>query len=434
MKIAISGASGFIGKHLTAFLLGRGHQVVPLGRVMFKDNMSGQLMHILSHCDVVINLAGATINRRWTAEYKKELYSSRIRVTRCIVKAINGLKEKPKLLISASAVGYYPTDGCFDEYSSERGTGFLSDLCNRWENEASKLPPQTRLVITRFGVVLSPDGGALQQMLRPLKMGLAVTIGPGTQPFPWIDIRDLNRIMELIIHTPSLKGAVNLVAPETVTQAQWMDKLALRQGHCFRFTMPDFFFRLLLGEAADFLTKGQCVRSARLAELGFTFSSPAPDDFLTNTDVRTVDELDLNRYMGKWYEIARFDHRFERNMVGVTAEYMLLPDGKVRVENSGYKNDFDGKHSVSVGKAKLPDLNRPGKLKVAFFLWFYGDYYVLELDKEHYGYALIGSSSDNYLWILSRTPQLSDEVKHYLLERAERRGYDVSKLIWVKQK
>jgi hypothetical protein len=434
MKIAISGASGFIGKHLTAFLTGQGHQVVPLGRAMFRENMSGQLMHILSHCEVVINLAGASINNRWTAEYKKELYSSRIHVTRKIVQALNGLKQKPSLLISASAVGYYPTEGCFDEDSAKRGTGFLSDLCHRWESEASKLPQETRLVITRFGVVLSPDGGALQQMLRPLQMKMAVTIGPGTQMFPWIDIRDLNRAMAHIIATPSMNGTINLVAPEMLTQAQLMGKLAQRHGAYIKFTMPASFFRLLLGEASEFITKGQCVSPKRLVESDFNFSSPTMDDFLSDIDVQTVSELDLNRYMGKWYEIARFDHRFERNMVGVTADYMLLPDGKVRVENSGYMNDFDGKRKVSVGKAKLPDINQPGKLKVAFFLWFYGDYYVLELDKEHYGYVLIGSSSDNYLWILSRTPFLANEIKQHLLERAERRGYDISKLIWVKQK
>lgn len=281
MKIAISGASGFIGKHLTAFLTGQGHQVVPLGRAMFRENMSGQLMHVLSHCEVVINLAGASINHRWTAEYKKELYSSRIHVTRKIVQALNGLKQKPSLLISASAVGYYPTEGCFDEDSTERGTGFLSDLCHRWESEALKLPQETRLVITRFGVVLSPDGGALQQMLRPLKMRVAVTIGPGTQMFPWIDIRDLNKAMAHIIATPSINGATNLVAPEMLTQAQLMSKLALRHGRCFKFTMPASFFRLLLGEAAEFITKGQCVRPARLIESGFNFSSPTMDDFLS---------------------------------------------------------------------------------------------------------------------------------------------------------
>lgn len=162
----------------------------------------------------------------------------------------------------------------------------------------------------------------------------------------------------------------------------------------------------------------------------FLFGSCKVKDM--KVDNATITELDLNRYLGKWYEIARFDHSFERNMVGVSAEYSLLPDGKIRVLNSGYKDSLKGKFDVAKGVAKIPDLSQPGKIKVSFFLWFYGDYYILELDK-NYNYALIGSSSDKYLWILSRTPQISDETKEKLLTAAKRRGYDVSKLIWVEQ-
>lgn len=150
-------------------------------------------------------------------------------------------------------------------------------------------------------------------------------------------------------------------------------------------------------------------------------------------DVSTVKTLDLKRYMGKWYEIARFDHRFERGLVGCTAEYTLLPDGKIKVVNSGFKVNLKGEFKEAIGKAKLPNPLEPGKLKVSFFLWFYGDYYVLELDEKEYGYVLIGSSSDKYLWILSRTPQLPQETVDMLLEKAKQRGYDTSKLIWVKQ-
>jgi len=151
-------------------------------------------------------------------------------------------------------------------------------------------------------------------------------------------------------------------------------------------------------------------------------------------DTETVKQLDLNRYIGKWYEIARFDHSFERGMVGVTAEYSMLPDGKIRVLNSGYKGSFSGKFSKAEGKAKLPDISQPGKLKVSFFLWFYADYYVLELDDINYSYALIGSSSEKYLWILSRTPLMTQAALDTLLLKARNRGYDTGKLIWVEQK
>lgn len=151
-------------------------------------------------------------------------------------------------------------------------------------------------------------------------------------------------------------------------------------------------------------------------------------------DVHTVQKLDLNRFLGKWYEIARFDHRFERDMEGVTADYSKRPDGKIRVINSGYIGGLDGKYKAIEGKAKQPDPADPGKLKVSFFLWFYADYYVLELDQVAYSCALIGSSTDKYLWILSRTPQLDDKKLQQLLDDAKERGYDTSKLIWVKQK
>lgn len=144
---------------------------------------------------------------------------------------------------------------------------------------------------------------------------------------------------------------------------------------------------------------------------------------------KTVGQLDVRRYMGLWYEIARYDHRFERGMSDVTAEYTLRENGMISVVNSGMK---DGKRHVARGKAKMPDKSQPGRLKVSFFLWFYSDYYILEL-AEDYSYVLIGSSSDKYLWILSRTSQLGETSKNFLLSRAQQRGYDTSKLLWVEQ-
>ncbi len=154
----------------------------------------------------------------------------------------------------------------------------------------------------------------------------------------------------------------------------------------------------------------------------------------TTVNTSTISELDLDRYIGKWYEIARYDHSFERGLVGVTATYSYRNDGKIKVVNAGYKNSLDGKYSEAIGKAKQPRPDKePGKLKVAFFWIFYADYFILELDEE-YQWALIGSSSDKYLWILSRTPQLDQEKLNHILAKAKERGYDTSKLIWVEQK
>ena len=144
-------------------------------------------------------------------------------------------------------------------------------------------------------------------------------------------------------------------------------------------------------------------------------------------DNSTVKELDLDRYLGSWYEIARFDHRFERGMEQTKASYRLRNDGKIDVLNTGIK---DGKPKTANGKAKLTDT--PALLRVSFFGPFYADYRVMMLDKD-YQYALIGSGSDNDLWILAREPQLTDEVKNTILNEARRRGYDTGKLIWVKQ-
>ncbi len=143
-----------------------------------------------------------------------------------------------------------------------------------------------------------------------------------------------------------------------------------------------------------------------------------------NTPITVVE---LPRYLGQWYEIARFDHYFERNMEQVVAEYTKLDDGHIQVINSGFK---DGDFKTSIGKARVT--TTPGLLRVSFFGPFYSDYRILMLD-ENYQYALVGGSSYEYLWILSRTPVISNAVKSVILVEAQRRGYDIDKLIWVKQ-
>ena len=150
-------------------------------------------------------------------------------------------------------------------------------------------------------------------------------------------------------------------------------------------------------------------------------------------DKTVVKELDIEKYLGRWYEIARYDHRFERGLVGVTATYTLREDGKLKVVNSGFEETLNGLKSEATGKAKIPNPNIPSKLKVSFFWFFYGDYFVLELDK-NYLWAVIGSNSDEYLWILSRTPQMDESLYSQILDKLTKRGYDIIKLIKVKQR
>ena len=151
------------------------------------------------------------------------------------------------------------------------------------------------------------------------------------------------------------------------------------------------------------------------------------------TDNSTITSFDLDRYLGHWYEIARYDHSFERGLVGCQTEYSLREDGKIKVLNSGYLNTLDGKYKESIGKARVKKNGKPGQLQVSFFGPFYSDYYILDLAPD-YSYSVVGSSSPKYLWILSRTPQLTTATKDKILKGLRQRGYDTTKLIWVEQK
>jgi lipocalin len=163
--------------------------------------------------------------------------------------------------------------------------------------------------------------------------------------------------------------------------------------------------------------------------LMFVTSSCSSNKSVKTVDNSTVKQVDVTRYMGQWYEIARYDHSFEEGLTHVKANYRLLSNGKIEVINSGIK---DGKFKVKKGKARQISIKDPGKLEVSFFLWFYSDYYIMELDK-NYNYVVVGSSSDKYLWILSRTPQLDESIKQDLLTKISERGYDTTALYFVPQ-
>ncbi len=147
-------------------------------------------------------------------------------------------------------------------------------------------------------------------------------------------------------------------------------------------------------------------------------------------DNSTIETLDVARFMGKWYEIARYDHRFEKDMTNVSATYTLLDNGRIEVLNAGYKN---GEYKEIKGKAKQPNPDDPGKLKVSFFLWFYSDYYILDIAPD-YSHVIIGSSTDKYLWIMSREPVLPDNILSELIEKIRQRGYDTDRLVFSYKK
>jgi lipocalin len=144
-------------------------------------------------------------------------------------------------------------------------------------------------------------------------------------------------------------------------------------------------------------------------------------------DLKTVDHLDVARYMGTWFEIAKFPQRFEKGLVGVTANYSILPNGRVRVLNSGYEGDLTGRLRTAKGKARIVDPTTNAKLKVTFFWPFSGDYWVLEIGKD-YEYAVVGDPSRRYLWILSRDPRMNESVYNGVLDRIKDKGFDISRL------
>ncbi len=144
-------------------------------------------------------------------------------------------------------------------------------------------------------------------------------------------------------------------------------------------------------------------------------------------ELATVEHVDIERYMGTWFEIAKLPQSFEKGLVGITATYSMLPNGKVGVVNKGYKGDFNGKTKTAQGRAMVVDAKTNAKLRVSFFWPFAGDYWILELGRD-YEYAVVGEESRNYLWILSRTPQMDEATYNDLLKRVQAKGFDVSKL------
>ena len=150
--------------------------------------------------------------------------------------------------------------------------------------------------------------------------------------------------------------------------------------------------------------------------------------------LQLVQKIDIEKYVGRWYEIARFQHSFEKSIVGATAEYSLRKDGRIQVVNSGFRNDLDGPSTQATGVAWVPDPRRPAALKVQFFWPFAGDYLVFGLDNESYSWALVGSDSREYLWFLARTPAISDELYGKMMQMSRDQAYDVSKLYKVPQK
>lgn len=270
-KIAMTGASGFVGTNISRFFASRGWKVTPIGK---DDFILGRerLVSLLEGADAVINLAGAPVIGRWTEGYKKTMYQSRVDLTRQLMEAVATLPHKPELLISTSAVGYYSSQGEHDEENFQKAEDFLGLMAEHWEHEALKAQQQDiRTVIFRLGVVLGKGGGALSRMIPPFRLGLGGTIGSGGQALSWVHIRDLTKAFATAIEDRSYEGIYNLCSPHPSTNKGLTKALAwaLRRPAFLR--IPAMILRLQYGQGAQVLTSGQRVYPRRLLKEGFRF-------------------------------------------------------------------------------------------------------------------------------------------------------------------
>lgn len=270
MIIGITGAGGFIGKNLTKALLQKGHQVIGLNRGF--DSVQ------VGHCDVVFNLAGASINRRWSKKGMEEIFSSRIGTTRRLCSMIRE-GSKVKLMVSTSATGIYSTNDHLkhDEYHNTIGNGFLADVCKAWENEALSASDITRVVIARLGVVMDQSGGALPKMALPFKFGVTAIFGNGSQIISWIMLEDLIRAFVSIAENNCIPNGniVNMCAPNPITYKELANKLSELYKTFAKIRIPGFVLKTAMGEASSIILEGQHVTSKVLQECGFSFTNPS---------------------------------------------------------------------------------------------------------------------------------------------------------------
>jgi len=283
--VVVSGASGMVGAALTSFLTAGGHRVRRLvrrepgdGEIRWRPAAGEIDVAALEGADVVVHLAGAGIaDTRWTPARKALIRDSRVDGTRTLCEALAKLERKPRVLISASAIGWYGDrgDALLDEESAP-GEGFLADVCRGWEDETRPASEAgIRVVNLRIGVVLHPQGGALAKMLPPFRLGAGGPIGGGRQWMSWITLDDLVGAVHHLMFAEDARGPVNAVAPEPVTQRGFAKALGRALRRPAFLPLPALAVRALFGEMGEAtVLASQRVRPGRLSELGFAFESP----------------------------------------------------------------------------------------------------------------------------------------------------------------
>ncbi|HEX8282073.1 MAG TPA: TIGR01777 family oxidoreductase [Pyrinomonadaceae bacterium] len=291
MKVIVTGSTGLVGSALVRSLLADGHEVTRLVRgdsqgfrapgtaaVHWEPGRGEIDAKELEGHDAAVHLAGENVGEgRWDDEKKRRILESRVKGTSLLASALAGLSAKPRVLVSASATGYYGDRGAeILREESASGDDFLSEVCREWEKATLQASQAgIRVVHLRIGVVLSGEGGALQKMLTPFKLGLGGKIGSGSQYMNWITLEDLIGVIRRAIEDDALRGPVNAVAPGAVTNAEFTKAIGRALGRPTVFAMPAFAARLAFGETADALLLASTrVEPARLKEAGFEFKHP----------------------------------------------------------------------------------------------------------------------------------------------------------------
>lgn len=276
MKIAITGSHGMIGRALMPLLEGAGHDVVGLGRWPYSPEM-------LAGANAVIHLAGENIASRWTKRRKERIRESRVAGTRSLAEDIAAMPNPLSVLVSASAIGYYGDRGnetMIEEHG--RGDGFLAEVCEAWEEAtAPARRAHVRVVNLRFGVVLSPTGGALARMLPAFRLGTGGPLGDGRQYMSWIALADAVGVIQRALITRTLEGPVNAVAPNPVTNSEFTETLARVLHRPAFLRMPALAARIAFGEMADaVLLASTRVEPIRLIATGYRFKYPVLEEAL----------------------------------------------------------------------------------------------------------------------------------------------------------
>lgn len=283
MRILVTGSSGLVGSALIPFLLIGKHHVLKLVRAR-TDLKSNEIAWdaergvinptLLEGLDVVVHLAGENIMGSWTEEKKKRIKDSRVKGTKLLCKTLSQLDTPPKVLITASGVGYYGNQG--DKVLTEvspKGQGFLADVCEEWEN-ATRIASEKgiRTVNLRIGMVLSPKGGALKKMLLPFQLGLGGQMGNGKQYISWIAIDDLIGVIYYAMRQSSLHGPVNAVSPYPITNGEFTKTLGAVLHRPTFLSIPDFAVKWIFGQMGEeVLLSSQRARPEALTECGFNF-------------------------------------------------------------------------------------------------------------------------------------------------------------------